>query len=290
MKNIFDMILDKLNDNSHDVHFEGNVYFQYMDSHRTGKFEMANIDTEHMTKTYDEWVPVSVLSALPAPGVEANNYVNWQMTLRVALRLPTDTFSADIPSYQALVEGIQNLHGKEIESEGHKAYFVVKPPVNNANLMHGEWWYSFFDLSITTNTVEDGMFTDDLKVWIGTEGFEEHQMEKMVWYKFATTFGIQKESENPMDGTSSLSIPVSRIMQIMIEIYYRGKEVEKELYRVVHGMKSYDTPFYLKYEFDGMTVEKQVFVYQGSQMFDTGGLLSGMSVTLADYLPEEEGE
>ena len=222
--NIFDFILEKLNDEK-DV-FVGNFVFQF---HHNG-FTMNKIDEEYLSVETIEYVPVAEMASQETPYVEANNKSDFTKVYGMMLKIPKgEVFDESDEAYQAMLALKTEINGKVFTIDGRKVAFKVTVPQFRANIPYAGHWWVLFEIQVTFTVMDEGYFGNEYTVKIRKKDTGSyHTLDVLMLH---VPMGKTEIAKNPVGTKANTTHSVhSRTVMFTLSAVYHGVGVEKDLY------------------------------------------------------------
>ena len=97
-KRLYDLILDKLNENTQDVTFSGNYMFEFNQQLASGNsknFSIVSRNADSLDFTTTDIVPLVDVQSIQIPFVEKNKRDDWEREFYVAIEIPQGTHTLD---------------------------------------------------------------------------------------------------------------------------------------------------------------------------------------------------
>ena len=240
--NIFDFILEKLND-SYPV-FEGHFVFQF---HQNG-FTMEKIDEEYLTVDTVEYVPVSELSSQETPYVEGNNKSDFTKVYGFMLKIDKhETFDETDLAYQAMLSLKSTLNGKVFTINSRKTAFKVTTPQFRANIPYDGHWWVLFEIQVTFTVMDEGYFGNDYIVKMRKKDSGSYQTLDLIMLH--APMGKTEIAKNPVGVKANTTHSVhSRTVMFVLAAVYHGTGIEEDLYKEMWGKGDRDQLYDLRIE------------------------------------------
>ena len=146
---MFDILLDKLNENTKGVTFGGNCWFKFEQTPSgmpNGNFEVISLNEDALDYTKTEYVPLVDIQDIEVPFVEKNKRSDYEREFYVAIKIDREQdefnnrkleFTESNDTFQAVLETVNSLketlsYTETIEQDGvdvdYKFTFKVKQP------------------------------------------------------------------------------------------------------------------------------------------------------------------
>lgn len=239
-KQLYDLFLEKLNENSFNVEFSGNFVFKFwQQGGGINEFEIIykspnEEDINYLTK---EIVPVVDIQTIEIPFVEKNNRSDFEKELYIAVRIEYDVnefnqrvieFDEENEKFQAILETLNNIRNNlTYNYEGYKYTFKIKEPQKVNVFKYNGNYYQIFALNFNVSRVEKGFFGNEMKFYLAPFGNDEITEEHFLDVYEANiivgknTFVFNEVTDLPEDQKIKVN---SRNWQAQIVVNFRGNE------------------------------------------------------------------
>ena len=194
-REIYNLILNKLNENSHDVVFDGTWTFATVNN-KDFKFERYKT-AEGQEHELEDVVPFVDMSVVEIPYNERNKRSDYEMeyyaTIPIGAINAKNPFQFDYtrPEYQALMETYEVFkHDLTYVAEREnmqdvKMSFKLREPQRVNTFVHGGRYYAVFSFVPTVSTIKFGFFGNQVKVYLGkgetVEATEDNELDTTDW-------------------------------------------------------------------------------------------------------------
>lgn len=174
-KIIYDLILDKFNENTQDVLFSGNYMFRFNDPQGLNFSVLSLGDSLEFNET--EFVPLVDIQSIQVPFVEKNKRSDWEKEYYIAIKIEDSEdvagnqvieFDEDCDQYQAVLEVLGNFQDTlSFTSGDYKYTFKVKEPTKVAVMTYNGVYYQILALTFNLTSLQSGFFGNETKLYFG---------------------------------------------------------------------------------------------------------------------------
>ena len=183
-KRLYDIFLERLNDNSFGVEFSGNFMFRFWQQGQgINDFEIMYKEVDEEGNPTDlmykvkEVVPVVDVQSIEIPFVERNRRSDFEKEYYVAIRVEYGInefnqriieFDEQDVKYQALLESLATI-GENLlfEKDGFKYAFKVKEPSDVNIFKYNGDYYQLLAVGFTLTSIKKGYFGNETQVYFG---------------------------------------------------------------------------------------------------------------------------
>jgi hypothetical protein len=178
---IFDYLLDKLNENTQGVTFDGNFTFKFwrQPSDKIQDFHILDEDGEEVDFKATRVVPFVDISSIEIPYNEKNRRQDWEVEYYIPIRIENKIVNNAIDiqfdytddRYQALMETYEDLKTNlTYTTTDMRIGFKVREPQKVAVFKHNKHYFQMFALSINISKIEKGRFGNEMKLSLAKTG------------------------------------------------------------------------------------------------------------------------
>jgi hypothetical protein len=267
MDKIFDLLLETLNDNSHDVEFEGNVYLK-AESMAGDKFSLYREGETQNTLELEEieYVPVGLTINEPTKYLGSNERIQWQKSLYFPIKSDNHmVFDEDNPRLLAIEETINKLHGKVFDYDGVRIGLKVDDVKRESTVTINGEAYVMSVVRVTAEQVTRGFFGKELEFKIKKP--EDTEWTDLDVIEIDIGFGSEYDTTRNSQ-TSEPNKVVAKNGGVVwnVDFYLDNSDIEKQItLQTIEGdfTKEYDARMLFP-PFD-IDVEKRMIITQAGK-------------------------
>jgi len=261
-KRLYDLILDKLNENTQDVVFSGNYMFEFNQQQvGTRSFEIISRDIDALEFTSTEFVPLVDVQSIQVPFVETNKRDDWEREFYVAIRIPETInettnqteykFNESNPQYQAILETLENLSANLTFIDGDYKYtFKVKEPTKVSVMTYGGKYYQILAITFNLTSLEKGFFGNETKIYFGlaSDGsFGETDPYALDFVEFTEVVGkTTRTTDNINDTETSFTVDKRTWEVPVLVINFNGNLADMLIYKEKAATSDIDIEYQIK--------------------------------------------
>jgi len=247
-KRLYDLILDKLNENTQDVTFSGNYMFEFNQQLASGNsknFSIVSRNADSLDFTTTDIVPLVDVQSIQIPFVEKNKRDDWEREFYVAIEIPQTEnaitgemiieFDESNPRYQAILETLETLASTlTFTEDGYKYTFKVKEPTKVTVMVYNGKYYQLLALTFNLTSLEEGFFGNETELYFGEiadDAFGEtapYQLDVIEFSEIVSKVTRQNSNSNATDETYSVD---KRLYEANVTINFNGNLADILLYK-----------------------------------------------------------
>ena len=253
-KRLYDLILDKLNENTqllpngNPVVFSGNFMFEFnqqLASANSKNFSIVSRSSDSLDFTTTDIVPLVDVQSIQIPFVEKNKRDDWEREFYVAIEIPQTTnavtgemiieFTESNPRYQAVLETLETLASTlTFTEDDYKYTFKVKEPTKVAVMVYNGKYYQLLALTFNLTSLEEGFFGNETELYFGESddtSFGEtapYQLDVIEFSEIVSKVTRQNSNINDTEETYSVD---KRLYEANVTINFNGNLADILLYK-----------------------------------------------------------
>jgi len=245
-KRLYDLILDKLNENTQDVLFSGNYMFEF-NQQQTGtrNFEIVSRDSDSLEFSTTDFVPLVDVQSIQVPFVENNERDDYEREFYVAIYMPETTnettnqteykFSESNPQYQAILETLENLRSNLTFTDGgYKYTFKVKEPTKVGVMTYGAKYYQLLAMTFNLTSLTSGFFGNETKAYFGLKSdlsFDETDDYELDFMDLTEVVGKATRPISNVNDTDEKYTIDKRLWEATLTINFNGNVADLLIYK-----------------------------------------------------------
>ena len=245
-KRLYDLVLNKLNENTQDVVFSGNYMFEF-NQPKMGiyNFEVISLEADALNFTATEYVPLVDAQSIQTPFVEKNQRNDWEREFYLAIKIPKTRnvttnqmeiiFDESNAQYQAILETLENLSDNLTFIEGDYKYtFKVKEPVKVKVMTYNNTKYQILAMTFNLTSLSKGFFGNETKLYFGLlsdSSFDETDDYALDFMEFSEVVGKTTRPTSNVNDTEESYQMDKRIWDSTITINFNGNLADMLLYK-----------------------------------------------------------
>lgn len=195
-KRIFDLVINKLNENTQSVTFDGNFMFKFFNGDRHN-FEIVVRNENFLDFETQKIVPVVDAQNIQIPFLDRNDRDDFEREFYIAIEVPSSfdidnrvkiEFQETNPTYQAILETIKNFKDTLSFVDGDYKYtFKVKEPTRVDYFKYNGIYYQLVAFTMNLTSLKKGYFGNETKVYLGLKSdinfgkTEEYELDIRDW-------------------------------------------------------------------------------------------------------------
>ena len=263
MDKIFELIKDKLNENSFGVEFKGNVYLQAKTQSEFVMFKEGTSNTLELQKV--EYVPIGLNINEPTKYLGSNKRIQWQKSLYFPIKSDNHiNFDYENPRLKAIEETIPKLHGKVFDYEDVRIGMKVDDVKREQTLIINGSVYVMAVLRIYAEQVTSGFFGQEIEFQIKEINGDYQDLDVI---EVDIGFGAEYDSANKVN-TSDPTYGVIKNGGVIwnIDFYLHDSVIERQITEdIISG--NYTNEYIAKVTFPAfnITIEKRVAITQAGK-------------------------
>ena len=241
-KMIFDLWLEKLNENTQGVTFDGNFMFQFNQA-GTNNFNIISLDELDFKET--KVVPVVDVQSIQIPFVENNDRDDWEREFYLAIEIPASTdsvtgnmiieFEESNEQFQAVLETLDTLKSNlTFTDDNYKYSFKVKEPTKVGVFTYNGVYYQILSVTFNLSTIKEGFFGNETKLYFGLKSdtsfgqTDEYELDTMEYSEITGKTKRANSNINDTEETYSIS---KRTWTPTLTINFNGNTADLLLYK-----------------------------------------------------------
>ena len=270
---IFDYVLEKLNENTNEVIFDGNYTFKFFPQ------QAKDVDTFHILKKEDgleyephEVVPFVDVSTVEIPFNTKNKRSDWEIEYYLAFKIDKQkdengqlllAFNYESDEYQALME-TYNLFKDQLNHQisDIKAAFKVREPQRVSTFFHDGHYYTVFALTFNITKLEKGIFGHEDKIYMqpiedAVENIEddEYLLDAPDWTPMSAKTPREIQDLNSEDKYYDVE---KRSWEATITANYNERAVDKLLLKEAMAIGSNNNKYRVRFILEGVYNETRI--------------------------------
>jgi hypothetical protein len=257
-KRLFDLVLDKLNDNTQDVTFDGNFMFKFEQSMGGINFSIATLDG--LAYQYSKAVPMSMMQSIEIPFVEKNERSDHEVEFYVAIEIPKGTdsvtsqmtleFQESNPQFQAILETLDTMRDQLTFTEGDWKYsFKVKEPTKVDVFTFNRIKYQILSLQFNLTYMKKGFFGNETKIYMGLSddsSFGETSDYLLDVVEFQEVMAKTMTSNSLIGEEEETKKADKRTWEATLLVNFNGSLIDLLLYQEKSAQADLDTSYRFK--------------------------------------------
>lgn len=259
----FKKFLEELNDNSKEVKFSGDAFFQFHES----TFTVFDVNQEEMTLTEIDYTPVSEEPPQFQQYRDQNKRQDWNRNFVMPVKINSlEKFDEDNAVYSALIEVVERLNGSVIEDNGRRYDMKVFTPVKQSMpFLHRGYWFILLGVQVNTTSLVQGVFGNEWKLTIEGENSGEMDIED-----FTITAGVESaDDDDQSQETDTVFRPYRKAHTFQMVAYHLNRDIDRELEEMVFD-ENYKKRITLKWERDNQEKVYEVSMENGVIEYSKG--------------------
>lgn len=285
-KEIYDLFLERLNENSLGIEFSGNFIFKFwQQGGGINEFEIIYKSEEKQDLNYltKEVVPVVDIQTIEIPYVEKNNRSDFEKELYVAIRIEYDVnefnqrvieFNDNNNMYQALLETLESIRNTlTYNYNGYKYTFKVKEPQKVNIFKYNGNYYQIFALNFNVSRVEKGVYGNEFSFYLSSLNQPIDETHLLDVYESSLIVGKNTFSNNDITfvATDQETNITSRSFQAQLTVNFRGLDYIPDELLFKELMTNDNTtivkPYNFRMSYNGQNYDKTVYVTSLNSVF-----------------------
>lgn len=285
-KEIYDLFLERLNENSLGIEFSGNFIFKFwQQGGGINEFEIIYKSEEKQDLNYltKEVVPVVDIQTIEIPYVEKNNRSDFEKELYVAIRIEYDVnefnqrvieFNDNNNMYQALLETLESIRNTlTYNYNGYKYTFKVKEPQKVNIFKYNGNYYQIFALNFNVSRVEKGVYGNEFSFYLSALNQPIDETHLLDVYESSLIVGKNTFSNNDITfvATDQETNITSRSFQAQLTVNFRGLDYIPDELLFKELMTNDNTtivkPYNFRMSYNGQNYDKTVYVTSLNSVF-----------------------
>jgi len=245
-KRLYDLILDKLNENTQGITFSGNYMFEFNQQLSGGvNFSIVSRDENALEFTTTQVVPLVDIQSIQVPFVENNNRDDWEREFYVAIEIPSTRnsvsnekeykFSESNEQYQAILETLENLRSNlTFIQDGYKYTFKVKEPTKVNVMTYNGKYYQLLAMTFNLTSLVDGFFGNETKAYFGLASdtsFGETTDYLLDVVELNEIVGKSTRATSNIDDEDEIFTVDKRIWEATITVNFNGNVADMLIYK-----------------------------------------------------------
>ena len=260
-KRLYDLILDKLNDNTQDVVFSGNYMFEFNQQLSGGtNFSIVSLNADALEFTTTQVVPLVDVQSIQVPFVETNKRDDWEREFYVAIEIPKTRnsitnemeiyFDEELAQYQAVLETLENLSDNlTFEDDGYKYTFKVKEPTKVNVMTYNGIYYQILAMTFNLTSLESGFFGNETKAYFGEAddaSFDETTDYILDFVELNEIVGKTTRATSNVNNTEETYQVDKRIYENTLTINFNGNLADMLIYKEKALISDIDITYQIK--------------------------------------------
>ena len=266
-KRLYDLILDKLNDNTQDVVFSGNYMFEFNQQLSGGNnFSIVSIEADALEFTTTDVVPLVDIQSIQVPFVETNQRDDWEREFYVAIEIPATRnatsnekeykFDESNPQYQAVLETIENMASNlTFTEDDYKYTFKVKEPTKVNVMTYNGKYYQILAMTFNLTSLVNGFFGNETKIYFGESddaSFGETDDYALDFVEFNEIVGKTVRATSNINDTEETFQVDKRIWNSTITVNFNGNVADMLIYKEKAVISDIDKTYQIKITNDNL--------------------------------------
>lgn len=255
-KRLYDIFLDRLNENTQGVTFSGNFMFKFWQQGQgINDFEIMYKETDvegnptSLEFNSKEVVPVVDVQTMQIPYVERNNRSDWEKEFYVAIRVDYGInefnqrvieFKEENTKYQALLETLENMRSQLFfQEDGYKYVFKVKEPVEVNVFKYNGDYYQIVAVSMNLTSITQGFFGNETEIYFGLENdgdFTDSNDYYLDFTEIQVLLGKETNVLAPVDEKEHRVHINKRNWNAQVTINFNGNTADKLIEKEIHAL------------------------------------------------------
>jgi hypothetical protein len=248
---MFDILLDKLNENTQGVTFGGNCWFKF--EYNSDKFTIVSLNDDALDYTKTEYVPLVDIQDIEVPFVEKNKRSDYEREFYVAIKIDREQdefnnrkieFTESNPTFQALLETVNSLketlsYTETVEQDGvdvdYKLTFKVKQPQKRGIFKWSNYYYQIISINFNATKMEGGgFFGNETKLYFGLKSdtsfgqTDDYELDTM---EYSEIIGKTKRANSNINDTEETYSISKRTWTPTLTINFNGNTADLLLYK-----------------------------------------------------------
>lgn len=267
---LFELILEKLNENTKSVEFSGNYVFKtWAQNASFAEFTLSSLNGDNLTFEDKKVVPLINTSDVEIPFTYENRMGDFEMEYYIPVSIPHETFNREIAfkfdpnndEYQAILETLNNMRNLNengaLEKDGLKFVFKIKDPQKVSVFKHNAKYYQTFSLGFTITKFEHGIVGQEATFTLSSIGASG----ELDVVSADVTYGTDTRTFNTLSGNRNQFIRVnSQGWSVELVVNNRGFAIDVELEKHLHRLVSPDRVYEYGFERGEISYSRQVKV------------------------------
>lgn len=260
-KRLFDLILNKLNDNTQDVVFSGNYMFEFNQQLSGGtNFSIVSRDSNALDFTTTPVVPLVDVQSIQVPFVEKNKRDDWEREFYVAIEIPATRndvtsemiieFDESNAQYQAILETLETLSDDLTFIDGDYKYtFKVKEPTKVNVMTYNGKYYQILAMTFNLTSLQSGFFGNETKLYFGEAddgSFGETAPYALDFVEFNEVVGKTVRATSNINSTEETYQVDKRIWESTITVNFNGNLADMLIYKEKAVISDIDITYQIK--------------------------------------------
>lgn len=257
-KLVFDLIVEKLNENTQGVTFGGNFMFQFNQPGQQKNFKIYTLDGLEYKE--NEIVPVVDVQSIQIPFVENNERNDWEREFYVAIEIQESkttvtnqtTFEFDYTNvrYQAILETLDNLQSNLTFVDGDYKYsFKVKEPTKVSNFTYNGRYYQVLAITMNLTSIKSGFFGNETKLYFGEltdASFGETADYELDVMEFSEAVAKSTRANTNSNVDDEAKAATKRTWTPTITVNFNGTKADLLLYKEKSAVADLNNKYQLK--------------------------------------------
>lgn len=255
-KRLYDIFLDRLNENPYGVTFSGNFMFKFWQQGQgINEFEIMYKETDvdgnptSLEFGSEEVVPLVDVQTMQIPFVERNDRSDWEKEFYIAIRVEYDVnefnqrvieFKEDNLKYQALLETLTRMRDNLLfEEGGYKYVFKVKEPVEVNVFKYNGNYYQIVAVNMNLTSVAQGFFGNETELYFGLESdssFTDDNNYYLDFTEIQVLLGKETTVLAPVEEKEHRVHINKRNWNAQVTINFNGNTADKLIEQEVHAL------------------------------------------------------
>lgn len=240
-KRLFNYMVDKLNENTQDVTFDGNFMFKFS---RAGTYDFEIISRNENVLNFEETeiVPVVNPQLIETPFVERNERSDYEQVIYLALRIERDVdpitnrqvieFDETDSRYQAVLETVATLKDNLTFVVGdYKHTYKAQEPQRVEVFKYNKNYYQVLSINFNLTALKKGYFGNETKYYFGLQGTvsqtADYQLDTMELTEIVGKTSRSKSNSDETEETFSID---KRTYEVDVTVNFNGTVADMLLY------------------------------------------------------------
>lgn len=261
-EDFFKYILDLVNTNTQGLKFKGNfAYVRHGDA--MYMYEQDSLNPYNVKK--ERYIAVAETTDENTPYREENKRNGWikEYSFQFGAR-KKDTVIAALNELKDNIDiaGIVTIDSDKYSLKSTYPRYISKSKQQNGDI---ELTYA---IAIFSDSVLTGSFGDEATITMNKVG---QLAQSIIYDTIAISTGIgMNPSSKVTDELNATHEPISSKTTMVLDMYYDGTDLCKDIYKVASGKLSRKTKFDIQTVFDGITQSYTLWIEGGSYTFKKG--------------------
>jgi len=158
VEDVYNYLIEQLNDNTDNLVYRGNYIFRFYED----KMTILEAVSGTLVNEEIDFSPVSVLTKQPIPFINKNNRIDWLLEIGFVVRIAGKEFDKEVDlDYGNIKRVVDDLQGATETINGKRYTFKTQEPSYQGYTVLGRSKYAILSVTLNITQIDSGYFGQD---------------------------------------------------------------------------------------------------------------------------------